>query len=122
MTPTGSTNGNPPHHDQMKPTINPLVIVCALLLPAAPLSAAPRGQAGDQAKLATMVRDPAMARAALHEMMKSAETKRMMARELARDREFRSLYAVEIGSGAPHQERNPSDHPELFQGRKPPTR
>ena len=105
----------------MKLALLPAVALCALF-PVIPTRAAPRGQAGDQAKLATMVKNPAMARVALHEMMQSPETKRMMAKELARDREFRSFYAAEIGSGAPHQERNPSDHPELFQGRKPPTR
>ena len=88
-----------------------------LLFSAMPLPAAPRGGKGD---VAAMMKDPAMARAALHAMMQDPDTKRMMARELAKDSEFRRLYATETGSNAPHQERNPSDHPELFQGRRKP--
>lgn len=107
----------------MKPPFVFVAFASVVLLLGVPhVQAAPATKASGTSKVAEMVRDPEMARAALHEMMKSAETKRMMARELARDREFRRLYASEIGTGAPHQERNPSDHPELFQRKKPDVR
>lgn len=71
-----------------------------------------------QAQVAQLMKDPETARMALHEMMKSRANKQMMAKELARDREFRSFYTAEVGTNAPHQERNPSAHPELFERRK----
>lgn len=92
---------------------------CALLTPAVSMQAAPKAKMSEKARIAAMVKDPEMARAALHAMMQDREIKRMMARELGRDREFRALYSAEVGSGAPHQERNPSDHPELFERKKP---
>ncbi len=106
----------------MKSKLAPLIILCALLSPSISAQAAPHSKANGKSEIAAMVKDPEMARAALHEMIKSTETKRMMARELARDSEFKKLYAVEIGSGAPHQERNPSNHPELFRRRQPDAR
>ena len=93
------------------------LVVCTLLTQAAPLHAAPRKASMDE-KVSKLLSTKEGSRAALHEMMQNPETKRMMAKELARDAEFRRLYAAETGSDAPHQERNPSNHPELFQRKK----
>ena len=69
-------------------------------------------------KIRAMMKDHETAHMAFDEMMKDKENKRYMAKALAKDKEFRELYGSEIGSDAPHQERNPSQHPELFHSKQ----
>jgi hypothetical protein len=55
----------------------------------------------------------------MREMLnKGRKTKVAMADELKGDREFREIFNSRVGSDAPHQERNPSAHPELFTPKK----
>ena len=65
------------------------------------------------------MQDQSACQLAVREMMKDRDKKRYMAQVMARDAEAREFYNAEIGTGAPHQERNPSDHPELFQTKRP---
>ena len=71
-----------------------------------------------RAKVHAMMKDRETAHMAFDEMMKDKENKRYMAKMLAQDKDFRELYGAELGSGAPHQERNPSQHPELFHSKQ----
>ena len=65
------------------------------------------------------MQDPSACRLACQEMMKDRAKKRYMAQAVAHDAEAREFYSAEVGGDAPHQERNPSQHPELFQANRP---
>ena len=100
--------------------IQTLVLIAATatsltLIPAA--HADPAGSTKQRAEVQRMLKDKEARRMALHEMMKDTETKRMMAKELAKDKEFRDFYSDAVGNNAPHEERNPSQHPELFRAK-----
>lgn len=96
--------------------VGSLLTVAPVTLRAEPATTAASTRAAKRAQICAMVReDPELSRAAFGEMMKSREKKRYTAKVMARDPEFHEFYVAEIGSGAPHQERNPSAHPELFQ-------
>ncbi|MBE7157913.1 MAG: hypothetical protein INR62_05690 [Rhodospirillales bacterium] len=71
-----------------------------------------------RAKVKAMMKDRETAHMAFDEMLKDKENKRYMAKVLAQDKEFRAFYGAEIGVDAPHQERNPSQHPELFRSKQ----
>ena len=92
--------------------------LCAALLLVG-LTSALRAEPADdkRAKVKAMLKDRETAHMAFDEMMKDKENKRYMAKVLAKDKEFRELYGAEIGGDAPHQERNPAQHPELFRAK-----
>ena len=94
-------------------------ILCAVIFTAG-LTSALRAEPADskRAKIKAMMKDRETAHMAFDEMMKDKENKRYMARVLAKDKDFREYYGAELGSGAPHEERNPSQHPELFRARQ----
>ena len=97
----------------------PKVALCAAFL-AVSLTSALRAEPTEskRAKIHAMMKDRETAHMAFDEMMKDKENKRYMAKVLAKDKEFRELYGAELGSGAPHEERNPSQHPELFRSKQ----
>ena len=81
--------------------------------------AEPPANTKKRAQVAALVQDPSACHLACQEMMKDRAMKRYMAQIVAHDAEAREFYGAEVGSNAPHQERNPSDHPELFQAKRP---
>ena len=96
----------------------PKIALCAVF--AVGLTSALRAEPAEskRAKIHAMMKDHETAHMAFDEMMKDKENKRYMAKVLARYKEFREFYGTELGSGAPHEERNPSQHPELFRSRQ----
>ncbi len=81
--------------------------------------AEPPARAKKRAQVAALMQDPNACQLACQEMMKDRAKKRYMAQVVAHDAEARVFYGAEVGSSAPHEERNPSDHPELFQAKRP---
>ncbi len=98
----------------MKPLKIALYAVLLIVGSAAALRAEP---ADKREKIKAMMKDRETAHMAFDEMMQDKENKRYMAKVLAKDKDFREFYGAETGNSAPHQERNPSQHPELFRSR-----
>lgn len=97
----------------------PKTTFCAVLLTASLLSVSHAEPAGDKrAKIKAMMKDRETAHMAFEEMLKDKENKRYMAKVLAKDKEFREFYGAETGGDAPHEERTPSQHPELFRSKQ----
>ncbi len=96
----------------------PRTVLCTALLTAC-LSPALRAEPADakRAKIHAMMKDREAAHMAFDEMLKDKENKRYMAKALAKDKEFREFYGAETGGDAPHEERTPSQHPELFRAK-----
>ena len=96
----------------------PKIVLCTLLSVGflSTLRAAPADD--KRAQVRAMMKDRDTAHMAFDEMMKDKENKRYMAKVLARDKDFRTFYNAEVGNDAPHQERNPSQHPELFRSKQ----
>lgn len=96
-----------------------LAALAASTLSLTPVSQAePPSKADKRAQLVALLNDPELSKVACDRMMKDRDSKRYMAKSVARDNEARSFYGAEVGTSAPHQERNPSEHPELFQIKK----
>ena len=88
----------------------PKIALCAVLATAV-LIPTLRSEPAEtkRAKVRAMMKDRATAHMAFDEMIKDEENKRYMAKALAHDKEF---------ANAPHEERNPSQHPELFRAKQ----
>ena len=71
-----------------------------------------------RAKIHAMIKDRETAHMAFDEMLKDKENKRYMAKALAKDKDFRAFYNTEVGNDGPHEERTPSQHPELFRSKQ----
>ncbi len=93
-------------------------IYAALLLLSLASAAWARSPEAKGEKIRAMMKDRGTAHMAFDETLKDRENKRHVAKVLAKDKEFRELYGSEIGSDAPQQERNPSQHPELFRSKQ----
>ena len=108
---------NPKH---ILPSMNlPKIALCAVLATAV-LIPTLRSEPAEtkRAKVRAMMKDRATAHMAFDEMIKDEENKRYMAKALAHDKEFAKFYGAEVGNNAPHEERNPSQHPELFRAKQ----
>ena len=97
----------------------PRTLLLAVLL-ATGLASAARAEPAEprRAKVHDVLKNRQTAHLAFNEMTKDNENKHSMAKAFARDREFRAFYGAELGSDVPHQERNPSQHPELFRSKQ----
>ena len=97
-----------------------LIAIATSVLSIAPtLHAAPPVSAKKRAEISAIIQDQDASRLAFREMMKDRDKKRYMVQAIARDPEAREFYAAEVGSDAPHEERTPSQHPELFRPKQP---
>lgn len=101
------------------PTVLLITTVASTLSLASAMRAEPPANTKKRVQVAALMQDQSACHLAVREMMKDREKKRYMAQVMARDAEAREFYGAEIGNSAPHQERNPSQHPELFQPKRP---
>lgn len=96
------------------------IILAASILAVVPITRAePSVSTKKRAQIVALMQDDNASRYTFREMMKDPDKKRYMARALAHDAEARNWFNAEVGNDGPHQERNPSQHPELFQLKKP---
>lgn len=102
---------------------NNLVLMAAIsasvlcLVPAS--HAEPPPKAKKRVEVIALINDPHRSQHASAGATKQHGDKRLVAKAAAQRSEARGSFGPEVGSGAPHQERNPMDHPELFQISKP---
>lgn len=102
----------------MKTTILLVTLAATVVSLASATGAEPSVSTKKRAEIAALMQDQDASRLAFREMMKDRDKKRYMAQVMARDVEARAYFNAEVGSGAPHQERNPSQHPELFRSKQ----
>ena len=103
----------------MKTRSTLLIMLAAGILAAPTMQAQSPSKASKAAQAKLVVKDRELSRLTFEEMMKDSEKKRYMARVMAKDKEAREAFFAEVGSDAPHEERNPADHPELFHSKQP---
>lgn len=119
---TGSQSTTNMHRQRytMKTQAVLLIAIATSVLSIAPTSRAePSVSAKKRAQISAIIQDQDASRLAFREMMKDRDKKHYMVQAMAHDPEAREFFNAEVGSDAPHQERNPSQHPELFRPKQP---